>query len=65
MDQIPSHTAEEVAFAFDNCQHQGCQCKTCDHDKRGNCAFNEGDCFEAQHLGRCPVKICPNYLEKK
>lgn len=58
MEEIPMYSA------YDICQHQGCQCRSCDHDQGGVCGIDEGDCESAQKSERCPVGGCTAWIPK-
>ena len=61
MEAQPIYGAE----ANDTCQHQNCQCRTCDNDHGGECAVDEGSCTEAITRERCPVIGCSNWKPKE
>lgn len=49
---------------YDNCQYQGCQCRSCGHDQGGECLAETGDCTGAKEQGRCPIRVCPMYKKR-
>lgn len=59
MEEIPIYNA------YDICEHQSCQCRSCDHDKSGVCGVDKGDCVNALRTGRCPVWGCVAWIPRK
>ena len=60
MVEIEIVSIQEIENIFNSCE-QNCQCKTCGRDIKGICEKFEGNCSEAQQLGRCPVAGCFGY----
>ncbi|MCL6479315.1 MAG: hypothetical protein K6T65_13060 [Peptococcaceae bacterium] len=51
----------QIQAVFKACEEKACICKTCVYDDWGLCMKEEGNCFEAQQLKRCPVANCDRY----